>query len=106
MAGSSPAMTNWKIGATVAPPASRLLLHILDAGKGDAFGAFADVAEIKFVLGQKHRIAIDVVGDAGAIGGDEGLEFPAVVGGNPARQLKLPDFEFDRQLIFGLWPFL
>src|SRR5258708_7570083 len=34
---------------------SRLLLHVLDAGKDDALGAFADIAEIEFVLGQKHR---------------------------------------------------
>ena len=49
-------------------PASHLLLHILDAGKGDAFCAFADIAEIEFILGEEHRIAVDVVGDAGTVG--------------------------------------
>src|SRR5882757_3551805 len=42
----------------VAPP-SRLLLHILDAGKDDALGAFAGVAEIEFIFGEEHRIAVD-----------------------------------------------
>jgi hypothetical protein len=48
--------------------ASRLFLHVLDAGERDAFGAFADIAEIEFILGEEHRIAVDVVGDAGTIG--------------------------------------
>src|SRR5664279_2402552 len=61
----------------------RLLLHVLDAGEDDAFGTFLGVAEIEFVLGQEHRIAVDVVGDAGAIGGDEGLELLAVCAGDP-----------------------
>ena len=63
-----------------APARSRLLLHVLDAGKHDPLGAFPGVAEIEFVLGQEHRIAIDVVGDAGVVGGDERLELLAVVG--------------------------
>jgi hypothetical protein len=58
----------------------RLLLHILDAGECDALGPFAGVAEVKFILGQKHRIAVDVVGDAGAVGGNERVELLAVVG--------------------------
>src|ERR1700682_6418062 len=83
---------------------SRLLFHILDAGKIDALGAFLGVAEIEFILGQEHRIAIDVVGDAGTVGGDEGVEFLAVIGRNPARQLKFRDYEFARQRIFGIEP--
>src|ERR1039457_4668416 len=58
----SPLSRGRRIHRRSAAPSSRLLLHVLDAGKRDAFGAFADVAEIEFVLGQKHRIAIDVVG--------------------------------------------
>jgi hypothetical protein len=61
-------------------PASRLLLHILDAGECDALGALAGIAEIEFILGQEHRIAVDIVGDAGTIGGDEDVELLAVVG--------------------------
>src|SRR5258708_20084279 len=87
-----------------AAPASRLLLHILDAGKGNALSALPDIAEIEFILGQKHRIAIDVVGDAGAVGGDECLEFLAIVGGDPARQLELRNFELDPQGIFVIEP--
>src|SRR3982074_262361 len=83
---------------------SRLLLHILDAGKNDALGALFGIAEIEFILGQEHRIAIDVIGDSGTIGGNERLEFLAVIGRNPARQLKLADFEFDRQRVFGIEP--
>src|SRR3981081_4288823 len=56
------------------------LLHVLDAGEGDAFGALAGVAEIELVLGQEHRIAVDIVGDAGAVCGDESFELLAVVG--------------------------
>src|SRR5258708_6368791 len=43
----------------------RLFLHVLDVGKIDALGALAGVAEIEFVLGHEHRVAVDVVGDAG-----------------------------------------
>src|SRR5882757_7353666 len=49
----------------------RLLLHVLDVGEGDAPGTLAGVAEIELVLGHEHRIAVDVVGDAGIVGGDE-----------------------------------
>lgn len=48
--------------------ALRLLLHILDARERNALGAFLGVAEIELVFGQEHRIAVDVVGDAGAVG--------------------------------------
>src|SRR5258707_10532560 len=61
-------------------PASRLLLHILDTGECDALGALAGIAEIEFILGQEHRIAVDIVGDAGAVGGDERVELLAIVG--------------------------
>src|SRR3984957_16745509 len=44
----------------------RLLLHVLDAGKIDALGAFPGVAEIEFVLGEKHRIAVVEVAPTGA----------------------------------------
>src|ERR1700742_1819018 len=81
---------------------SRLFLHILDAGKDDALGAFPRVAEIEFVLRQEHRIAIDVVGNAGAVGRDERIELPAVIGGNPPRQMKLADLEFHRQRELGI----
>src|SRR5580692_1209989 len=70
-------------------PSSRLLLHILDAGEDDALGAFPGVAEIEFILGEEHRIAVDVVGDAGTVGGDESIQFLAVIRRNPARQLEL-----------------
>src|SRR6266404_3362318 len=50
-----------------------LLLHVLDAGKIDALGAFAGIAEIELVLRHEHRIAVDVVGDARTVGRDEGL---------------------------------
>src|SRR6478752_1207946 len=53
--------------------ALRLLLHVLDAGKIDALGAFAGVAEVKFVLGEEHRVAVDIVSDARAVGGNEGI---------------------------------
>src|SRR6202022_3010797 len=68
------------------PP--RLLLHVLDTGERDALGPFLGVAEIEFILGEKHRIAVDVVGDAGAVGGDEGVELLAVIRRNPAGQQK------------------
>ena len=58
----------------------RLLLHILDAGEDDALGALPGVAEIEFILGEEHRIAVDVVGNAGAVGGNESIQFLAVVG--------------------------
>src|SRR6202035_4727512 len=93
-----------EVGAARPRPSSRLLLHVLDAGKIDALGAFPGVAEIEFVLGEKHRIAVDVVGDAGAVGRYEGLELRAVVGRYPARQLKLAGLEFDRQRVFGIQP--
>jgi len=48
--------------------------------KTDTLGAFPGVAEIKFILGEEYRVAIDVVGNAGAVGGDEGVEFLTVVG--------------------------
>src|SRR3954452_10294253 len=80
---------------------SRLLLHVLDAGENDAFGALLGIAEIDLVSGEEHRIAVDVVGNAGAVGGDERLELLAIVGRNPPRQLKLADFEFHRQRVFG-----
>src|ERR1700722_16353645 len=82
----------------------RLLLHVLDAGKIDALGAFPGVAEIEFVLGEKHRIAVDVVGDAGAVGRYEGLQLLAVIRRDPARQLKFAGLEFDRQRVFGVQP--
>ena len=81
---------------------SRLLLHVLDAREHDALGAFAGVVEIELVLGQKYRIAIDIVGDAGAIGRDERVELLAVVGRNPARELELADLEIYRQRVFRL----
>src|ERR1700729_3989736 len=49
-------------------PALRLLLHILDTGERNALGAFLGIAQIEFVPGQEHRIAVDVVGDAGTVG--------------------------------------
>src|SRR5262249_6459538 len=64
----------------------RLLLHVLDVGEDDALGAFPGVAEIELVLGHEHGVAVDVVGDAGAVGGDEGLQLFLVLGGDPARQ--------------------
>src|ERR1700760_2267837 len=67
----------------------RSLLHVLDGRERDAFGALLCVAEIELVLGHEHGVAIDVVGDPGTVGGDEGLELLPVVGGHPARQLKL-----------------
>src|SRR3954451_23669362 len=45
---------------------STFLLHILDAGKHDAFGTLFGIAEIELVLRQKYRVAVDIVGDAGA----------------------------------------
>src|SRR5437879_6983822 len=69
--------TTAEVGAT-AP--LRLLLHVLDVGKIDPLGPFAGVAEIELVFGHEHRVAIDVIGDAGAVGGDEGLQLLAVVG--------------------------
>src|SRR3954447_15734262 len=80
-----------------AAPDLRLPLHILDAGKRNAVGTFAGIAQIKFILGEKYRIAVDIVGDTGAVGGDKCIELLAVVGRNPARQLKLAHFEFHRQ---------
>src|SRR5512132_3030636 len=68
--------------------ALRLPLHVLDVGEGDPLGPFAGIAEVKLVLGHEHRIAVDVIGDAGAVGGDEGLQLLAVVGRDPARQLE------------------
>src|SRR3984893_9095836 len=91
-------------GPKAAQRRSRLLLHILDAGKDDALGALTGVAEIELVLGQKHRIAVDVVGDAGAVGGDESIELLAIVGGNPARELEFAHFKLHRQRIFRVEP--
>src|SRR5260221_13231439 len=53
---------------------SRLLLHVLDARKIDALGTFFGVAEIKFIPGEVHRIAINVVGDRGAVARDYVIE--------------------------------
>lgn len=58
----------------------QLLLHVLDTRKNDAFGALSCVAKIEFILGQKYRVAVDVVRNAGAVGRDEGIELLAVVG--------------------------
>src|SRR6267142_3802704 len=80
--------------------ASGLLLHVLDAGKADPLGALAGIAEIELVLGHEDRIAINVVGDAGIVGGNERFELLAVVGGNPARELEFRDFKLHRQRIF------
>src|SRR6202163_2256252 len=66
-------------GRQVVGISSHLFLHILDARKRNALGALFGIAEIEFVLRQKHRIAVDVVGDAGAVGGDERLDLLAVV---------------------------
>src|SRR3954453_22687000 len=83
---------------------SRLLLYVLDAGEIDPLGALARVAEVEFVLGQKHRIAIDIIGDPRAVGGYERIQFLVVVGRNSARQLEFRDLEFDRQRILGIEP--
>jgi hypothetical protein len=70
--------TTAEVGAK-SEPALRLLLHVLDVGEGNSLGAFAGIAEIELVLGHEHRVAVDIIGDAGAVGGDKGLEFLAVV---------------------------
>jgi len=56
------------------------LLHVLDVGEHDAFGALAGVAEIELILGEKHRIAVDVVSDTGVVSGDEGVKLLRIVG--------------------------
>jgi hypothetical protein len=71
--------TTAKAGGRSASPL-RFLLHVLDVGEGDPLGPFAGIAEIELVLGHEHRIAVDVIGDAGAVGGDEGFQLLAVVG--------------------------
>jgi hypothetical protein len=58
----------------------RFLLHVLDVGEGDALGPLAGVAQIELVLGHEYRIAVDIIGDAGAVGRDERLQLLAVVG--------------------------
>src|SRR5262245_225739 len=78
-----------------------LLLDVLDVGEFDALGALLGVAEIELVPGEVDGIAIDVVGDAGGVRRDEGIELPAIVGRDPARELELAHLELDRQRVFG-----
>src|SRR3984957_19196179 len=65
-AGINPAPVHTPAFTAKGPAPSRFFLHVLDAGKIDALGAFPGVAEIEFVLGEKHRIAVVEVAPTGA----------------------------------------
>src|SRR5215471_17250309 len=67
---------------------SHPLLHVLHARERNALGPLFGIAEIELVLGEIDRVAIDVVGDRGGVGRDEGVQLLTVVGRNPARELK------------------
>src|SRR5438445_6842860 len=99
MRRSSRRMTAVNAGGTLP-----LLLDVLDVGELDTLGALPGVAEIELVPGQIHGIAVDVVGDARCVGGEERVELLAVVRGDPARKLELADLELDRQRIFRIEP--
>src|SRR6516164_6692720 len=71
------------------------LLDVLDACKFDPLGTLPGVAEIELVPGEVHGIAIDVVGDAGGVGGYKCVELLAVLGRDPARELELAYLDFD-----------
>src|SRR3954451_15866403 len=85
-------------------PTLALLLDVLDVGELDALRPFPCVAEIELVPRQIDGIAVDIVGDAGGVGSDEGIELLAVVRRDPARELELADLEFDWERIFRIQP--
>src|SRR6185312_69833 len=78
---------------------SNPLLHILDVGESDPLGALLGVTEIELVARHEDRVAIDVVGDAGPVGHDEGVQLLPVGGGDRARQRELADLELHRERI-------
>ena len=76
------------------------LVHFLDLGRPDLGRALQRVVQAEGRLRHEHRVAVKVIGDGEAVGGDELVELLRVVAGNPAHHLIARRLEADRHAIF------
>jgi len=64
-------------------------MNVLHIGERNVGILFARILEVEGAACQEDEIAIEILGDSGAVGHQQPIKQLAAVRGNPARKLKL-----------------